>query len=164
MKKFLTFLIIFLALVLETTVLADLNFRGVLPDLLLVITVSLALLRGRKEGVLWGGVSGFFQELLIAGHTLTGYLLLKPLLGLVSGILTEKIYRENIILPAIIVFLLTFIQEYLVLLLHNGLIANWLQASLVIIMPAAIINFVLTLIIYPLLMKWEEREERATFF
>lgn len=164
MKNLLTALTIFLGLVLDTTLFSRWTFKGIRPDLLLVIIVGLALIRGKRAGLVWGGIAGALQDLLVGGSTLAGYILIKPLLGFLNGFLTKKIYRENILLPVILVLMMTFLQELLVLFLHIGLVKAWLHAMLVIILPEAVFNAILTLIVYPLLLKWEERAETMSAF
>ena len=61
MRKFLLALLLWVSFLLQTTIFKNLSFTNVAPNLLLIVTVSCAYMRGRKEGM----VVGFFAGLLI---------------------------------------------------------------------------------------------------
>ena len=60
-KKLLSILVILFAFLLQTTVFRVIELADVVPNLLLVATVSYAYLRGRTSGI----ITGFFCGLML---------------------------------------------------------------------------------------------------
>ncbi len=55
------------AAVLQSVWLEGLNIFGGRPDLVLLLAVTWAIIRGQNEGVVWGFVGGIFMDLLSGG-------------------------------------------------------------------------------------------------
>jgi len=56
-----------LAAVVQSVWLEDIHVLGGRPDLVLLITVTWAIIRGLNEGVLWGFIGGLFCDTLSGG-------------------------------------------------------------------------------------------------
>lgn len=99
MKTFLKWAGLILALyVLQTAILPLLAIHGASPDLLLLFAVSFGFLRGQRLGVLAGFSAGLFMDL--ASGTFFGMnTLMKMLAGLVAGMLSDRVFKEQIFLP-----------------------------------------------------------------
>ena len=64
-KSFLTStLIIFFTIILEATVLTNISFLLVVPDIVLIITIYLSLLNGKLYGETTGFISGLFLDFI----------------------------------------------------------------------------------------------------
>lgn len=68
------------------------------PDLVLVLIVACALVRGPEAGAVWGFAGGFLQDLL-SGHALGLEAGLKGVLGFLLGLASGAVLLEGILLP-----------------------------------------------------------------
>lgn len=149
--------IVVTALLLQSTVFADLRLLGVRPELLFLVTIVLALLEGPNEGAIVGFVSGLAQDFLlnepkgITALTLT-------LLGYGVGMARQFIVSPSPLLPTAIVFVGTaagiVFQEVVSFLL--GTFDQPVTYAIKVAVLAAAYNAVLTPIVYPLLRRLSE--------
>ncbi|MCR4946697.1 MAG: rod shape-determining protein MreD [Lachnospiraceae bacterium] len=89
---------VILLFVLQTTLLKDISFLPVTPNLLIILTSSVGFMRGRKAG-LW---AGFFCGLLMDifyGELLGIYALFYMWAGYANGKLCRYFYPQDIKLP-----------------------------------------------------------------
>ncbi|MBR6223555.1 MAG: rod shape-determining protein MreD [Lachnospiraceae bacterium] len=147
------FLILILYL-FQTALFPFFELGGVVPNLLLVITVSFGLMRGRKEGLF----VGFFCGLLIdifSGFALGPYALLYMYLGYINGFFHRLYYVEDVLLPIIMVAVNDFFYStvvYIVFyLMRNRL--DYGKYFMEIIIPEMIYTMLATLVLYRILMK-----------
>ncbi len=108
--------------VLQTSLLPLLAYHGISANLLLLLTVSFALLRGHQYGVLMGFFAGLMQDL--ATGTFFGVGILSfMLIGWCSGRMSSRVFKEPFLLPVLasafaasanyfIWVLLTFLMGY----------------------------------------------------
>lgn len=99
-RKIVVFLLIILFFVLQNTVFQTLALASVSPNLLLVLTASIGLMRGKKEGLL----TGFFCGLLIDifyGQLLGFYALVYLFIGYGNGRFHHLFSDEDIKLPMV---------------------------------------------------------------
>jgi rod shape-determining protein MreD len=89
-----------MVLVLETVLMPYIRIFGVAPDLLLVVTVSTGLLYGTREGVAAGLFCGFVTDLM-RGRFLGLSAFSKGLTGFLFGLLSERIFKDNLLVPLI---------------------------------------------------------------
>ncbi len=148
------FVAVFLALLLQTTVLSYLIPGAIIPDLMLIFVVITGFISGPKDGLLVGGGAGLLQDIFITINT-GYYTFLKLLFGLFSGFWSKKVFKENFIFPPLFIFLFTMIQFLAVDFLDSGIgfSSNFLQMVWRIMLPESFVNFLLGIIFYPLLVK-----------
>ncbi|MGE5226810.1 MAG: rod shape-determining protein MreD [Planctomycetaceae bacterium] len=149
--------VIVTALLLESTVFADLRLLGVRPELLYLVTIVIALLEGPNEGAVTGFASGLTVDFLlnqpkgITALTLT-------LVGYAVGMARQYIVSPSPLLPTMVVGAGTAIglafYEIVSFLLGNfdASAAYGVKVALL----AALYNMVLTPIVYPLLRRLVE--------
>lgn len=145
------------ALLLQSTVFADLRLLGVRPELLYLITIVLALLEGPNEGAIVGFTSGLAQDFLlnepkgITALTLT-------LLGYAVGMTRQYIVSPSPLLPTIIVFVGTAagLAFYEVVSFLLGNFDQPVIYGVKVALLAAAYNAVLTPLLYPLLRRISE--------
>lgn len=147
--RYFTMTILFLvSLILQSTVFSHLNIAGIKPDLVLVFIVFYALLNGPKEGALIGFVGGMLQDLLF-GQDLGMNTVAKTVVGYTFGVLEKKIYKDNILIPMVALFLGTFLNETILYLLRffsyvirptHGSVGSYLLAFKGVIFYVAIYN------------------------
>ena len=84
--------------VLQTSLLPFIGFRGVSPDLLLLLVVSFSFLRGSRLGVFMGFFAGLLQDLSMG--TFFGInIFTKMLVGYICGAFSNRVFKEQVFLP-----------------------------------------------------------------
>jgi rod shape-determining protein MreD len=145
------------SVVLQATWLSGNNLPFLVkPDLILVIVISYALLKGPYLGTNIGLFAGFFMD-LAAGNIIGVGALCKMLAGFSAGLLEKTIFKDNLLVPVIAVFFGTVIFETLALVIHLSFGANlhFLFVMVHTVLPAACYNAVLAPLIYFLINKFE---------
>ncbi len=154
--------------ILQTTIVPHLTIWGVFADLPLLVVVSWSLLRGPREGIVWGFVAGLVVD-LFSGAPFGAATLALIAVGFLSGLAQAATYRAHLALSAVVMFLATIVYDLLFLLVIQvaGEPAAWraIRDSFVyLILPSALLNAVLTPMIM-LSMRWLcsrfSREEMA---
>jgi rod shape-determining protein MreD len=146
--------IVITAVLLQSTVFAQLRLLGVRPELLFLVTIVIALLEGPNEGAVVGFASGLAQDMFldqpkgITALTLT-------LVGYGVGMAKQYIVSPSPLLPTIVVAIGTalgvaFFEVVAFLLGSFDLPAT--EAVRIALLTAAY-NAVLTPILYPLLRR-----------
>jgi rod shape-determining protein MreD len=149
--------VIVTALLLQTTVFADVRLLGARPELMFLLTISFAILEGPASGAITGFAGGMAQDFLldqpkgITALTLT-------LLGYTVGLLRQYIVSPSPVLPVLLVAGGTFFGE-----LFYGLVAFLLGqldvTTLYLFRVAAlsaVYNAILTPLVYPVLRRAAE--------
>jgi rod shape-determining protein MreD len=134
-----------LVVLIQATLLSRIHFIGAQPDLLLVLVVCWSLVNGVSEGLVLAFAGGLTID-LIAGLPLgTTPLALMPVcfLGVVGR---SSVYVNNVWLPMLLVAIATPIEGLLTLLIRDlrGVPVDWQGATLRIILPALVLNVVMT--------------------
>jgi rod shape-determining protein MreD len=88
------------------------------PDPLLVLVISLSILLGEKRGSLVGLAAGLLQDILF-GPALGLYGLSKAATAFLAGFAAREIYKDQIIGPLILTFILTVMHEFMVFAMIN---------------------------------------------
>ena len=126
------------------------NFRigNISPNIILVIIVSFALLRGSKEGAMIGMLSGLLQDASFS-ITIGSSVVVYCIIGYICGKFNKNFYRENFIVPLVCTFLCGLFYSFinLVLLGARGPI-NIVYLIKMVIIPELIYTVTLSLIIY----------------
>lgn len=107
---------LFLAFVLQTSVLARLEIAGAHLDLPLLVVLCVALVLGWREGLLFGLVAGMTTAYLVAKNP--GALAFSVLMtGAVVGLTTRASWRENPFAPPLLAALGTLFCDAIVLVM-----------------------------------------------
>jgi len=107
--------LVLLLYVLQTSFLPLFAVHGVSPDLMLLLTVSFAFLRGVREGALMGFAVGLLQD-LSTGTFLGVNAFTRLLIGLVCGSFSDRVFKEQFFLP-IMASVAATIANYFILVL-----------------------------------------------
>jgi rod shape-determining protein MreD len=149
--------VIVTALLLQTTVFADIRLLGARPELMYLLTIVFAIVEGPSSGALTGFAGGMAQDFLlnqpkgITALTLT-------LVGYAVGLLRQYIVSPSPLLPVVLVAAGTFggvIFYGLVSFLLGQLDTTWLYLVRVAAL-SGVYNAVLTPIVYPILRRVAE--------
>lgn len=157
MRKLIYGGVLLLTLLIQSTLMVQFQPFGIIPDLLLIIVISGALLRGSLFGIQLGLVAGILQDLLIGNFGIS--LIVKVLIGYLVGNIEGKVFKEHMLVPILVIFSMTFVHEFAFLLLSEQLLFTvspiWaLQTK---ILPLALVNTFLLVPIYPILVRIERK-------
>ncbi len=146
--------IIITAILLQTTVFADVRLLGAKPELLYLVTIIAALLEGSPSGAVVGFAGGMSQDFLlnqpkgITALTLT-------LLGYSVGLASQYIVTQSALVPVVFVAIGTFVG-----VLFNRIVALLLgqvEASAFFVVRIALLsalyNAILTPLFHPILRR-----------
>jgi rod shape-determining protein MreD len=140
--------------ILQTTIVPGFAVWGVFANLPLLVVVSWSLLRGPREGAVWGFIAGLMVDLL-SGAPFGAATLSLIIVGFLTGLGETTVFRTRIALPMVAMLLATIVYDLLFLLVVqiSGQPVTWLDSIFRIVLPSAILNAVLTPIVF-LTMRW----------
>lgn len=108
-------------LIIQATILAELNLFGVgiKPDLVLIIAVTFGLLKGPWYGGIIGLCAGLLADLFTGGILGIGAAA-RMIVGFGAGLLEKLIFKDNLLMPALALLAGTVVNEAVYLLLHGA--------------------------------------------
>ena len=123
MRRIITILcLILIMFLLQSTLFSFHDVTGIAPNLMLILTMSFGIMRGRREGMLTGFVCGFLYD-FYAGGIIGPYMLLFMFIGYINGAFHKDFLMEDIMLPVIIIiideFVFSFIEYIVFFMLRN---------------------------------------------
>ncbi|WP_010251445.1 rod shape-determining protein MreD [Acetivibrio cellulolyticus] len=153
-------ILIFLTVLIQSTLGSSMSVYGVKPNIILVVIVIVGLLRNNIEGAIVGFFCGLLQD-SVSGMVIGFYTLLGLYLGLVIGSINKKLYRENILIAVFFTFLSTIVYEYLVYFLNTFLRRplGFIYPMQNVILPEAIYNSVISIFVFIIVVKLHRRFE-----
>jgi rod shape-determining protein MreD len=157
MRSLILSISIILAVAIQATWLPALHLPGqVTPDLVLIMVVSIGLLRGPDRGLFFGIISGLFMDLL-SGHIIGVQALSKMTLGFCAGLMEKNIFKDNVLIPAITVFVATLVFESFNIIMYIAFRAhyNFFSTFVSTILPLAFYNALCAPLIYHGVLKME---------
>ena len=153
------------AALLQVAVAPHLAIGGVVPNLLLLVVVTLALVEGPQAGASAGFAAGLVYDLLGSGPIGPAALVL-VVIGHLAGLVHSNMFAEGWRLPVTVVFLASLVAElaYAGVLAVLGTGSPFWSSFTNVILPAAVYNGTLALLIYPVLARFLRREKQMTTF
>ncbi|EAX48110.1 Rod shape-determining protein MreD [Thermosinus carboxydivorans Nor1] len=112
--------LILITIIFQAAVIPLIGYKGVRPDLLLIIAVSTGLLFGKEQGVGVGFFAGLIQD-LASGNIFGLNTLAKMATGYVAGLAERKVFKENILLPVLATVAATLFHGAIIVVLLAGL-------------------------------------------
>lgn len=158
---------IMLCFLLQSTVMPAVSLAGVVPDLLLVLVVSIAYMRGSMAGMLTGMLAGLLTDVCfnnVVGVCAFFYLSIGFLAGFANAIYDER----NFLIPAGLItvgeFLYSFLYYIAYFLLRSRTEFGFYMFRLIVprmvyTVFAAVIFYPLLLCLHRLLLRLEKKEE-----
>ena len=161
------FLMIIICFILQNTVFQALALASISPNLLVILTSSMGLMRGKKEGMLVGFFCGFLVDIFY-GDLFGFYALLYMYIGYVNGFFNKIFYDDDIKLPMLVIsaseFLYSLIVYVFLFLIRTRF--NFGYYFIHIIIPELVYTIVVTLFLYRLIngvnRKLEQPEKRRS--
>ena len=157
LRKIVVVLLILLFFVLQCSVFNSLAMGGIIPNLMIILTSSFGFMRGEKEGLLIGFSCGLLCDIFF-GSFLGFYAMVMMYIGFDPEDI--KLPLALIIVSDISYGLICYI---LMFLLRGRFHFPYYFTS--VILPEALYTIVVTIILYPLILKinqkLEEKEKRS---
>lgn len=155
-------ILIIICFVLQSALFPFIEIAGISPNLLLILTVSFGLMRGRKEGMLVGFFCGLLYDLYF-GFAVGPFMLVYMLIGYCNGFFHRLYLVEDVLLPIIIIafddFIFNFITYIVFFVLRNRLSFGLYMKD--IILPEMIYTAALTMIVFKFFVFVNKRLKRA---
>ncbi|MGI6224882.1 MAG: rod shape-determining protein MreD [Peptococcales bacterium] len=99
----------FFSLILQSTIFNEFLVAGVKPDLLLIIVIFFALFNGPRQGAFIGLGLGLLEDLFQAKYFGLNAAS-KLTTGLIIGFMEKRIYKDNFLVPILVLFIGSFIH------------------------------------------------------
>jgi rod shape-determining protein MreD len=161
-----TFVLLFFAVVVQLSIMAQVTILGGHPNLLLVTLVSIALLRGAVVGAVAGFSAGLLADSGVFA-TLGFTALLLTLAGYWTGRYGETTGRERVHAPVLSIAVTTVLFQVAALVLRYMLGQNAPAGAIFSgLVPTVLLNLILTVPVYALTRRllrpreWMPREVR----
>lgn len=142
----------------QSTVFGFHDINSINPNLLLILTMSFGLMRGRKEGILVGFFSGFVVDCFFSS-VLGPYMLLYMLFGYINGFFHKNFIIEDVLLPLVVIvfdeLLFNSIIYVLFFMLRNRL--NYMNYFKNIILPETLSTALITILVYKIYVNINKR-------
>lgn len=147
-------LILIIEIILESTILPFIEIKSVAPNLMLITIISMGLIYGKREGIFLGLIGGLLYDILF-GRILGVYGLIYMLIGYFMGISSEKVYRENRLIPLLFTIMGTLVYHgsfylFQYLLGYEFSIIQYLKEYTGI---SLLLNVILVMFVYPIFLK-----------
>jgi rod shape-determining protein MreD len=152
-RNIILFCVILIGFVLQTTVFQTLNFGGIAPNILIIITATYGFMFGKKCGMVVGFICGLLMDIFY-GSVLGFYALIYLYIGAANGAFHSIFYQDDIKLPLALIMASDFVYSfvcYVLLFLLRGRF-NFLYYLKSIIVPEMIYTIVVTLFLYPCIL------------
>ncbi len=165
-RKIVTFAIILVCFLLECTVFQGLALGSVTPNLLIVVTSSFGFMRGKKEGMVVGFISGLLVDIMFS-DLIGFYALIYMVLGYANGFFRKIFYDDDIKLPLILISASDFIYGNIVCIFMFVMRSkfHYFYYLKSVIIPELIYTILVTIILYQVILfinkKLEAEEKRS---
>jgi len=161
-KKIAAVVVIILAFLCQTTIFQKLALADVVPNLMLVVTVTYGYLRGRTSGLLIGFFCGLLLD-MYCGSVIGLYAFAFMTIGFFVGFCQKIYFTNNLILPSILIIgsdLLYGIYYYITEFLMRGKLFFGF-AFVYKILPEMIYTALVGIVLYRLLVALENMLEKS---
>ena len=160
MRKAVVTIFIIVCFILQCSVFTNLSYAGIIPNLMIILTSSFGFMRGEKEGLIIGFFCGLLSDIFF-GEFLGFYALVLMYIGYINGKFFRIFYPEDIKLPIALIVISDFsygILCYVLLFLLRGRF-NFPYYFTSVILPEALYKIVVTMFLYPVILKVNEKLE-----
>ena len=159
-------LLIIICFILQNTIFQTLALASISPNLLVILTSSIGLMRGKKEGMLVGFFCGFMVDIFY-GDLFGFYALVYMYIGYLSGFFNKIFYDDDIKLPMLQIsaseFLYSLIVYVFLFMFRTRFEFGYYLIHIII--PELVYTIVVTLFLYRIInginRRLERREKRS---
>ena len=157
---------IVLCFILQNTVFQTLALASISPNLLVILTASIGLMRGKREGMLVGFCCGFLIDIFY-GNLFGFYALVYMYLGYMNGFFNKIFYDDDVKLPMLLIgaseFLYSLIIYVFLFLIRTRFDFGYYFIHIII--PELVYTIVVTIFFYRIInvvnRKLEKRTKRS---
>ncbi len=160
LRKLVVILFVIFSFILQCSVFSHIAFAGIIPNMMIILTASFGFMRGEKEGLLIGFFCGLLNDIFF-GSFLGFYALVLMYIGYLNGKFSRIFYPEDIKLPMALIVTSDLSYGticYILLFMLRGRFQFAYYFSHV-ILPEVLYTVVVTLFLYPLVLKVNEKLE-----
>ena len=151
MRYILIAIMFVMSLILPGTVFHFWAWSGIKPDLLMLLTIYIAMHHRLPSSVLWGLSAGLIEDLYL-GRYIGMYTLTLAVVAFLGYWLAERWYRENFLISTFVVFLVTAVGQIMIGFLSLGAGLQWSLADIArLVVGVSFYNAVMVPITYPLI-------------
>jgi len=149
MNAYLTFLILFVVTLIQSTVMSRITIAGVHPDLMLMVVTSWGLLRGTQEGMLWA-LSGGVPMDLMSGAKFGLHTLALLIVSFATGFGERTVFRFEILMPILVIPIATLAYQLAIMggLFLFGWPVAWGTYMTAVVLPSMLVNTLCMPIVY----------------
>lgn len=159
MKYALLFFTAFIGIVLQDTVFNAISVAEGKPDFVLIIVVFYALFHGNIHGGLLGMAFGLMEDLM-TGRFIGLNTICKGATGFIIGFASEKLYKNNFMIPVVTVFLSTFLHSCIYLICGTLIGLNLESARMFMVsISDAVYNTVFSPLFYAVFYHFHDSEK-----
>lgn len=153
-------ILIFLTVLIQSTVADSIKIYGVKPNLTIIVIVCVALLRNTTEGAVVGLICGLMQD-AVSGRVIGFYALLGLYLGLAISKSNKKLNKENILIAVFLTFVSSIVYECIVYFFTTVFRAplNFIYPLKNKILIEAIYNSVISILVFIIVSRIHKRFE-----
>lgn len=165
MNRYVPLITVAAAFFLQAALVPYIAIAGVMPNALLLAAVTIALVKGPRAGMLSGFAAGALFDLLGTGPIGAGAFVF-CLVGFIAGSIQESTFSDGWLVPLVIVFIASATAEsaYTVGLAVLGEGGLSMGGVLRLMVPAALYNSALAVLVYPWVARFLRREKPMTTF
>lgn len=146
---------------LQTILFPNLSIGGIIPNILLILTVATAYMQGRVKGLYIGLICGLLTD-IIGGGLLGLYGIVYMFIGYVNGISYKIYYRDDYVMPVLLIGASNLVSGFLVyvfeFLLKSKLNIGYYMKR--IILPETLYTVLVSIVLYKVLNSIHNRLER----
>lgn len=163
-RKLTMLLLILAGYLIQSTMIRILPMGGVAPNFLIILTSCFGFMRGKKDGMFVGFISGLVIDILF-GNVIGFYALIYMLIGYTNGFFASIFYPEDIKLPMVLITSSELVYCFLIYF-FRFLIQGKLRFGyyfLHIILPEIVYTIFMTIIVFKVILyinEWLEDLER----
>jgi len=140
-----------LSLILPGTLFHFWAWSGIKPDLLMLLTIYIAMHHRLNSSILWGFGAGLLEDLYL-GRYIGMYTLSLMVVAFFSYWLAERWYRDNFLITPFVVFFVTAAGQLVVAFLSLGAGLQWSTGDIArLVFGVSLYNAILVPFTYPLI-------------
>ena len=165
-RKIITVCIIIACFILECTIFQKLSFGSITPNLMIIVTSAFGFMRGKREGMMVGFISGLLIDIMF-GDLIGFYTLIYTVLGYANGFFRKIFYDDDIKLPLILIAASDFLYGNIICIFMFIMRSrfHYFYYLKTIIIPELIYTILVTLALYQIILqinkKLESEEQRS---
>ncbi|MGB4441000.1 MAG: rod shape-determining protein MreD [Coriobacteriia bacterium] len=143
------------AIVLQVMLAPHLSIGGAIPNLPLLVVVTLSFVEGPSAGAIAGFVAGLLLDLLSTGPV-GAWALVLSVTGYTAGMLSENLFAEGWLAPVTVAIIAGLLADfsYLLAVTILGVGPAFWQSLVRAVLPRALYNAVLVMLAYPWLARF----------